>query len=127
MAKKEVTPKLSFKIKINKDSWTVNLYTKADFERKWKGCVGITEYEHKTPDLSINLRGPRVSKDTVLHELLHAYLSYKNYSKLTSHTIEERFCELIGKKHAVIGALADKIFNVLTCPDAYTNVITRRK
>ncbi len=114
MAKKEVKPKLTFKIRINKDDWTVNLYTEGDFQRKWKGRCAITEYEHKTPYLAINFEGPRVSRDTILHEVLHAFLSYKDYSKLTAHTIEERFCELIGKKHKIMGVIADRIYTRLT-------------
>jgi hypothetical protein len=117
MAKKEVKPQLKFTIRINKQPWVVNLYTKSNFDRKWRGCEAITEYEHKTPDLAISFRGPRVSLDTVLHEVLHAFLSYKDYSKLTPHTIEERFCELIGKKHKVIGNIALKIHSKLKRKD----------
>lgn len=110
MASEEVKPKTSFKVMINGDAWTINFYTKASFEKKWKNCVGITEYEHKTPDLVINFKGPRVSRDTVAHELVHALLSYKDYTRLKPDTIEERFCEVMGKKYKILYLLTEEIY-----------------
>lgn len=113
MARKEVKPKLQFNIRLNKQRWVVKLYTKSKFEKKWEGCEAITEYEHETPDLCISFKGPRVSRDTIAHELFHAYLSYKDFSKLKPHTIEERVCELLGKKHKILYRLTESVYNAL--------------
>lgn len=126
MARKAVKPKLQFTIRLNKQPWVVRLYTKVNFERRWGNCTAITEYEHKTPDLAISFKGPRVSRDTIAHELFHAYCSYKDLTNLTAHTVEERHAELIGKKYRTLAALTDKIFNILTHPEAYTNLMARR-
>lgn len=112
MGRKSVRPKLQFKMMLNKQPWVVKLYTHRNFVKKWKNCVAITEYLHKKNDLSISFKGPIVSRDTIAHELMHAYLSYKDFTKLTPHTIEERVCEVIGKKHKTLYLLTNKVYSI---------------
>jgi len=128
MAKPEVKPKFQFNIRLNKQAWVVKLYTKANFNKKWPGDVGICRYDHKTNKYrELCFAGPTVSADTVAHELWHAYMSYKEYSHLTPAKLEEAVCELIGKKYKTLNNLTDKIFNILTYPNAYTNIVSRRE
>lgn len=115
MAKKQVAPKLQFRIMLNKQLWVVYLYTKANFAKFSPGNEGLTRYDHKKNKyFDIHFAGPRVSKDTISHELLHAYMSYRDYSKLTPAKLEEAVCELIGKKHKTLYMLTEKIHARLT-------------
>lgn len=118
MAKKSIVPKQHHKIKINGDIWNIYLFTYTDFVSLWDGCCGITHYEHrhftkKKKELSINFRGPKVSRDTIVHELMHAYLSYHDFSKVSYGSIEEKICEIMGKKYKVLYTLANKLYTAL--------------
>lgn len=110
MGRKQITPKLKFNIKLKGDIWVVMLYTKSSFIKLYKNNLGICEYSHKQNDLSISFRGPNVSKDTIAHELMHAYLSYRDFSKNSSHTIEERVCEDIGRYYGKIYLITEKLY-----------------
>lgn len=116
MAKKEVTPKLRFTIRLNKQYWVVNLYTKGDFESKWPDDVGIAKYDHTKikGERGLHFKGPRVCKDTIAHELLHAYFSYTDFSKLSEPDMEEKMCEIMGKKYKTLYALTEAVYVRLT-------------
>ena len=109
MASQQVKPKKTFKVSIRQDKWTVNLYTFADFTLKYGACQGICEYSHITKDLVISFRGPKVSMDTVAHELMHAYMSHHNLSRCKPDTIEEKVCEIMGKHYRRIFWLTNYI------------------
>lgn len=110
MDKKLVTLVDSFVVTINNDRWVINLYRASHFSCLWPDTLGITDYDHKKKRRNINLPSSKTSKDTIAHELMHAYLSYHNFSKTSYGVIEEKVCEVIGKKHRLICELTDKIY-----------------
>lgn len=114
MDKKQVKPSLKFSIIINKERWTINLFTGGKFDTLWPDAIGITHYDHKSGHRSISFKSDAITRDTVAHELFHAYLAHKDYSKVSYAAIEESICEVIGKKHKVLARLTDRIFKKLT-------------
>ena len=77
-------------------------------------CIAVCEFDHKKKDLEIKFSGPKVSQDTVAHELFHALLSYHNFSRYTPAKMEERLCEIVGKKHKVFHRLTNLVYKKLT-------------
>ncbi len=114
MDKEQVMPCLRFQIMINKQRWTIKLYTPARFNKLWPDTLGVTEYDHKKGLRRISFKKHKISKDTVAHELMHAYLSYKDYSKYSYGKIEESICEVIGKKHKPLYHITNRLFSRLT-------------
>lgn len=115
MAKKQVKPRLKFKVMLNKQLWVVNLYTAANFEKMWPDAIALARYDHiKNKYFELNFAGPKVSKDTIAHEIWHAYMSYKDYSRRTPAKLEEDVCELIGKKYRTLYKLTESIYNRLS-------------
>lgn len=111
MGKKSLKHSHSFTVKLNGDTWKIYVYTYKNFPEVWKDAIGVADYDHTKKRFGIHLRGPKISRDTIAHELFHAYVSYKDYSRLKPADIEEHFCELIGKKYKILYQLTEKIFN----------------
>lgn len=112
MAKEsKLNPRLQFKIKICGDSWIVRMFDSKHWPKVWNDCIGLTESIHTKKKLYINFKGPKVTKDTIAHELTHAFITYKCYSTRTPHlTVEENFCELMGKKYKFLYLLTEAIY-----------------
>lgn len=111
MGAKKVKPVLSFYESIRGEKWKISFYPKAQFVNAFGNCVGVTVYHHKTGYRAINLMTSRLNKDTIAHEIMHAILSYRDFSCCSYGTIEEHVCEDIGRYHARILALTNKIYN----------------
>lgn len=105
--------KKSFKIQINNEWWTVFLFTHTSFVKlHGDGVLGITEYNHDINFREIHFRSP-TTKDTIAHELNHAFLSHYNPSGKKwegSNGIEEHVCEQAGKNYKKIYDMTDEIF-----------------
>lgn len=95
-------------IKIHGDMWNIVLYPRLVFERIYPDTLGLTTYDHKKGLRDIYLRNP-VSCDTIAHELLHVYASYKDFRGKRPSGVEEDICELFGKAHKTIERLIKKI------------------
>lgn len=67
----------------------------------------------KRIERTINFRGPKVSKDTIAHELMHAFLSYRRFTTKSWNRMEENYCEVIGKHYDRLYKLTNKIYNKL--------------
>lgn len=91
--------KQKFKISIRGDIWTILVFTKKEFEKGYPATLACTIYDHRTNFRTIEFSYAGASKDTIAHELLHAYLSYYNCRKRKFTSIEEDFCEILGKIH----------------------------
>jgi len=122
MGRKQITPtgykpiitKLWFRVSFCGQKWTVRLFSAKAFE-KYIGsdCVGICQYEHrknKRQFRTISFQGPRVCRDTIAHELTHAMLSYRDFSKSSPNSIEERVCEATGKHYKRLYKLTEMIY-----------------
>lgn len=99
MGKQLVVPDLKFTVSIKGQRWKINVYTVTKFDKFSPGDVGLTSYNHKKGLRSIHFRGRTPSRDTIAHELLHAYLSYYDFSRTSYGKIEESICEEIGKSY----------------------------
>lgn len=114
MGKQQIKPKLIFKIKINGETWYIRYCVPSEFDKHYLGCIGITEYDHKSDtQRDITFRGSKVSRDTIAHELVHAYLSYYDLSKKTPNAMEEKICEILGKKYKHLYNLTNYIYNTI--------------
>lgn len=107
---KHYEPRVKFKIMINKDLWTVRIFNPKDFNAQYGACDAITEYKHKSGLRLLSFQGRKVSKDTIAHELTHAYLSYKDFSRKSYGQIEEETCEVMGKHHKHLYRLVGRIY-----------------
>lgn len=108
---KKAVPTKKFTVRLNKEKWTVLFYTPKQFEKLFKDAVGVCDYNHRTGMRNLLFRGPKVSKDTIAHELCHAYLSYRDMSRCSVEDVEEHVCETIGKKYKILFELTNYIYN----------------
>lgn len=109
MARKPVAPIKSFEVTINGDKWKILLATKKEFKRVWPETTAVTEYAHKKGVRQITFHTGDRTRDSIAHELLHAYASYFDFSNMSYGAIEEKFCEVIGKKYRTFHRLVNKI------------------
>lgn len=109
----KIKPVLEFSIRLNGDVWIIRKYTAVNFTRLYKDCVGITEYNHRGREFFISFKSTHISKDTIAHELMHAFLSYRDFRKRSPDFIEESVCEVVGKKWKKLFILTEFIFNKL--------------
>lgn len=97
------------KFKILGTEWRLRVYAKnKDYKKKnGKGSVAITRFHNRKIDLS-----PKgYDKETVIHELVHAYL-YEMCSgscSLSDKNLEELFCELLAKRGHEILKLGEEL------------------
>lgn len=94
---------------VNKDLWDINLVSNSEFVKRWPNDLAVTQYDHRRGERFIFLRGPKVSNNTIAHELLHAYFSYIDTTKKPANTVEEYACEIIGKAHKRLFLLTKRI------------------
>jgi len=113
MGLKQVKPSAHFVVNICGDRWKVNLFSHAKFNKLFGECMGICVYQHNINYRTINFRGPKVSRDTIAHELTHAFLSYKYFGNCKAATIEERVCEATGKSYKRLYQLTEFIYATL--------------
>ena len=74
-------------IKIHGDTWKVYVISNRDFSKSFgRDCQAITSWTKK--ETAFYFR-PSPSLEDVVHELVHAYLSYTDFTK-PSLTIEDR-------------------------------------
>lgn len=107
-------PKLEFRVSIKGEQWKVKLYTGGEFDKISPGNVGLTVYNHNKNLRTMHFKGPNVSRDTIAHELFHALLSYRDFSKTSYGKIEEEICEEIGKSYKKIYKLTNKIYSLFS-------------
>lgn len=108
--KRPPRPSLTLQAFINGEYWPVYVYTEVEFDRFWPGAMGVT-LMGATP--SINLRSLKVSKDTIAHELTHAYLAKKNFKGRSYGKIEEAIAEMIGQHYRDIYRLTNTLWKAI--------------
>lgn len=87
-----------FKVKICGDLWEVRLYPTKVFTTQFTDCLAITHYHHNKKLRTMTFCYRHRDIDTIVHEVTHAYLSYFDFSQMSYGAIEEKFCEILGKK-----------------------------
>lgn len=99
------------RILINGDPWTVKVVSCEEFKaiRGHLGEEAVTMYNHSKGLREIIIRRKYLSLDTILHELIHAHLSYRDFSKLSYGQVEEQVCEALPKKFSRILSTARRI------------------
>lgn len=86
-------------VTINGDKWLVRILSCREY-RKLRGSLdaqAITIYNHRLNQRHIWIRKKYFNFDTVMHEVLHAFMSYKDYSGQSYGRMEENFCEFMPK------------------------------
>ncbi len=99
---------LAMKLKVLGHPWTVYYLSSKDFKKRHgSACVGLTE----TGERRINLRTKRMKRETVVHELVHAYVTEMclDVANLEASQMEEAMCDLMAKYGERIFAQADAI------------------
>lgn len=97
-----------FYVSLKGERWKIMLYTARGYEKEvcdWS--VGVTSRQYGN---SIEFKGPRVSKDTIAHELTHALLGYRHYQGKSYGHIEEQVCEEMGKSFKKLYLLTNYIY-----------------
>jgi hypothetical protein len=103
-----------FRVKISGDSWEVFLLKRKTFvERFGKDTAAITTYLHKTKLRQIYFQPKDKTKGTVMHEVIHAYLSYRDLSKMSYGAIEELICDFLPRRLDAIKRTTDRIIKRL--------------
>ncbi len=83
-----------FKIKIKDIEWKVILLEDKDFDEKYEDTEGATE----RGELEIYFKKSGINKNTILHELMHAYVAschVNSLPDLTHEQMEELCAEII--------------------------------
>lgn len=106
--------KIKFTISIKGEKWKVKLLHESEFVKYWPGYLGVTVFSSAKESKVIYLKGPRVSRDTIAHELLHAFLHNRHFGGMSCGQIEESVCEEVGKSHKKIYQLTNHIHKKLT-------------
>lgn len=110
MDKTKIKPIKSFIVSIKGDKWHVGLLSKTIFEQFFGDCMGVTTVTDKGNRKQIFLKGPKVSRDTIAHELLHAFLWWRQFKGKSYGVIEEETCEEIGKSYKRLYFLTNFIY-----------------
>lgn len=101
------------RFKILGKSWLIRSLPTKEYESKKyrKGSVAITRLHKRRIDLSPQGR----DKETIVHELVHAYMSELCVNSMSPSTddVEEFFCELMSKYGKKLLELADLLHTKL--------------
>lgn len=106
----------TFRVQLDGEWWIVGLFTPKEFVKlHGEGCLGITVYDHALHSRELHFISNQLTKNTIAHELTHAYLSHysfkaKNNKRKSDSRIEEDFCELIGGVNRRIHELTEEIY-----------------
>lgn len=90
-------------------TWDVRTYRKSKFEKKHPGTVGVCLAWKK----QIRLLRKNLSKETIAHELTHAYfdeLCVGDPTRYKKKDMEEKYCELMAKFGDVLLKQVDEIW-----------------
>lgn len=84
-------------IDIMEKKWRISRYSKSYFRRKvGAGTAGLCSF----PDRQIYLSAEFFDIETVLHEVMHAYMfeCHSSGTQLTTEQVEELACEIVGER-----------------------------
>lgn len=99
---------LAYKVEVLGHVWVVHYWSKRAFKKKYSGdTYGVTECDDK----EIHLRTDRLKRETIVHEMAHAYIWELGaaVAGLDSNQLEEIYCEMLAKYGLKIHATADEI------------------
>ena len=105
-------PKPTLKIKIKGKTWKVFFLSNKQFTHWYPKSVGadaLTTYQHDQGFREIVFLNTVFRRSTVVHELMHAYLSYRCLQGLSYGQIEEIVCDVAGLHLTTMQRLADLI------------------
>lgn len=109
----KIKPLKTFNIRLRGDRWTVYLYSNYKFTSVYPDTLAITCYKHHVHERDINFSVAGATMSTIVHELIHAYLSYHDFSKKSYGAIEEHICDILGRHHPQLYKLATHIYKEL--------------
>lgn len=101
------------KFKILDKAWTIRAMDKKTYRKKHgKHSEALTKLHKRRIDLN-GVAGR--SKETIIHELLHAYMSELCFHSagLDEHSLEEVFAEIMAKHGKKLLDLSDKLYHDL--------------
>lgn len=89
-----------FRVKIKGEWWYIHLLRTRTFNEKFsKKMWAVTVYDHskRKPSREIFFKPRCTDRNTVMHEVIHAYFSYIETSRKSYGEMEEIFCEFLPK------------------------------
>lgn len=107
---KKAKEKVRFKVSIRGEPWIIKVYTHGQFTKMYPYDVACTTYDHKSNFRVIEFSYPHASKNTIAHELWHAYMSYYYCRKRKFDAIEEDLAEIIGRIQPRLNELVQYIY-----------------
>lgn len=102
---------LKIKFKVLGKSWHVKLLTQEQFDKDKNGDACAVTYVNER---KIHLAPSGFDEETIIHELVHAYLGemcLNSTSKIKTEDFEEIFCELLSKRGREILKLGRSLRN----------------
>lgn len=99
-----------FFVSIDGQKWKVITVPRAKFLAAWPDADAVTVYDHTKRVREFYFTKTALSKNTVAHEITHAYLSHIVYSDVSKSEFEELFCETVGKNYNRIKHLTEEIY-----------------
>lgn len=109
--------KPQFTVKIKGDTWKIYSVSAKTFYKHNPNCTGSTAaavYNHAKKYRTIWFIKGNASLNTIIHELCHAFLSYKDFTGKSYGRVEEDICEVMGAKLPIIHRLANHIKSKLS-------------
>lgn len=101
------------KVKIKGKVWTVSFLPRKAYYSKYPNhchTAALTVYNHDHAIREINFCG-RPSFSTIKHEVMHAFLSTRNFSGVSYGEIEEQVCDEVGYNLERIQKVSNSIYN----------------
>lgn len=99
------------KIRIKNRFWKVEILKTKEYEERYPDhthTLALTVYNHERNIRYINFCG-KPSYSTIKHEVMHAFLSDRNFRDVSYGEIEEQVCDEVGENLERIERVAKKI------------------
>jgi hypothetical protein len=102
-----------FTVTINTDKWHVELLSEREFDNRWPKTAAVTIYNHEIGQRKMYFHTADMTIGTIRHEVLHAFLSYCDFTKMSYGQVEECVCEELDSKLGRVLKVSDAIYRKL--------------
>lgn len=102
-----------FSVTIRGDKWKVRLISHKEFRKTWPKTEAVTLYKHDTGFRELWFSDKHITRGHVVHEVLHAYFSYRDFTRMSYGQIEEDICEYLDDRYWQVLKVSRNIYSKL--------------